>query len=451
MVTAFTVESYSWLQQDPGDTNSQLLARISLQLSSLSSGPGFVNSTVPALSLDDARSFAPTPVSVNVNILWILSLTLSLLAAFFAIAVQQWLRHLPLPPGITLREAVRLQQFRQEGLHRWQVPGIVSLLPILLQVAVVFFFAGLLLLLQSLNRTIALLFSVVPGTGLLTVLGTTFIPIISPRCPYKTPLIPTALTVLQWCSYPITLLLCGLGFAVDLVFRAKPVENMLFRHGYWVVYRNLYHRRLEHLQRYVREFGLHIYVNINDFWTNLEIHTLLDKDSQVMDSAALSRGLASARSDIFSLIQTCLQDLSESSKIACVRNAISSSPINLSEDNMVSFALGHSVPIGLVHSERLLSGRHQDMIVATFPSTLIGSDDFYTRNDISHFLIVLRFLNRSSTPSCPNRRFYARLLFNLRAHQQFDGRSWWWTGKRILATLLYEESCRYPFTRAGVS
>ena len=134
-----------------------LLARLSLQLSALTiafmnanpASSGLINSTAPALSLPDVASrFVPVSYAVPVNVLWFLSLTLSLVSAFFAIAAQQWLRQLRIPPDMPVRRAVQLLAFRQDGLKTWQVPSIISLLPLLLQIAVGLFLVGLFLLLQ---------------------------------------------------------------------------------------------------------------------------------------------------------------------------------------------------------------------------------------------------------------------------------------------------------------
>lgn len=50
----------------------------------------FSNSPFPALSLSDVESlFSPVSYVVSVNTLWVLSLTLTFISAFFAIAAQQ--------------------------------------------------------------------------------------------------------------------------------------------------------------------------------------------------------------------------------------------------------------------------------------------------------------------------------------------------------------------------
>ena len=131
VVTAFAAVSLQSLQPDDTQTSVQLLAGISRQLASFTITPEFMNSSAPSVE-PSASPFAPTRLAVQVNTLWFLSLALSLIAALFAIAAQQWLRHLRLPPHLAARTALKLRQLRYESLRVWQVPGIISLLPMLL-------------------------------------------------------------------------------------------------------------------------------------------------------------------------------------------------------------------------------------------------------------------------------------------------------------------------------
>ncbi|EJD48842.1 hypothetical protein AURDEDRAFT_26511, partial [Auricularia subglabra TFB-10046 SS5] len=70
VVTAFTIESYQWLQNDSDDASVQLLARIANLLNE-SDAP------IPPPS----TSAIPDGAAARINIYWFLSLTLSLAAA----------------------------------------------------------------------------------------------------------------------------------------------------------------------------------------------------------------------------------------------------------------------------------------------------------------------------------------------------------------------------------
>ncbi|THG92464.1 hypothetical protein EW026_g8447 [Hermanssonia centrifuga] len=58
VVTAFTVESYQWLRDDPAATSVVLLAQISDKMTSFSVAAGFINSTEPNPRPIDTSSFA---------------------------------------------------------------------------------------------------------------------------------------------------------------------------------------------------------------------------------------------------------------------------------------------------------------------------------------------------------------------------------------------------------
>ncbi|KAI0770758.1 hypothetical protein BC629DRAFT_1269774, partial [Irpex lacteus] len=155
VVTGFVVASYPWLQPAGPDPflQVQLLAQISGQLASLSVSPGFINSTAqPSPSLTVPPSSGPTNVQILINTLWFLSLGLGLVTSLLAIVVLQWLREYRVPGYLTMRDRVRLRQLRYQGLIKWGVPQIVSILPVLLQVALILFLTGLCDLLESLNK-----------------------------------------------------------------------------------------------------------------------------------------------------------------------------------------------------------------------------------------------------------------------------------------------------------
>ncbi|KIP04113.1 hypothetical protein PHLGIDRAFT_76500, partial [Phlebiopsis gigantea 11061_1 CR5-6] len=101
IVTAFVIQSYPSLQQSQGDTSAVLLARISLQLASFTVSSGFVNSTM-ILDKTLAVEAGPGSREIWLNGLWFLSLTMSILTAFFGILVQQWLRSLALPGHLSV-------------------------------------------------------------------------------------------------------------------------------------------------------------------------------------------------------------------------------------------------------------------------------------------------------------------------------------------------------------
>jgi hypothetical protein len=80
-VTAFTIESYKLLQEDYTQTTADLLRHISHQLA---------NSSIPAAPQNS--EFQVQIGDEKVNVLWFVSLSLSLFVALFGIFFKQWMR-----------------------------------------------------------------------------------------------------------------------------------------------------------------------------------------------------------------------------------------------------------------------------------------------------------------------------------------------------------------------
>ncbi|PFH47004.1 hypothetical protein AMATHDRAFT_125991, partial [Amanita thiersii Skay4041] len=191
-LTAFVVESYRWLQEDYAQTSAHLLAQLSLQVNAIANN---VNMT---LSVHQKQaSFTPDAKSVRINIFWFLSLVLCLSTVIVGILCFQWLREFLRQQPLSDRDAIIHRQMRFEGLIAWRVPEIVWTLPVILQLSVFLFFAGILDLLWSLHYVVATVISLGMGLTMSFVAFTTVAPLLqdvikkSPplfQCPYKSPL-----------------------------------------------------------------------------------------------------------------------------------------------------------------------------------------------------------------------------------------------------------------------
>ncbi|KAJ3557309.1 hypothetical protein NM688_g1543 [Phlebia brevispora] len=374
VVTAFTVESYTWLQQDSGDATNTFLAHISLQISSFTTTPSFVNSSAPALPFQNVTSaFTPPAIAVPVNTLWVLSLTLSLLSAFFAIAVQQWLRQLRLPADIPARRAVELLALRADGLKTWQVPGIISFLPLLLQVAVVLFLIGLLILLRSLNATVAIVFGIVAVLGLMAFLVSTFIPLLSDRCPYRSPVVPTVLIVLQWLSYPICLLAVVGIFPFNAILRSPAGQAILqaeiIPFAVWDFFDDFdiwFHRKL---LAYIKSFGQHMFVDVGQFWLQREyqqVLTLNDVKASKLRQSSVARVLLMCSLPSFARLFSCMRRFSSDewrgvSRVMVMHSLDIFLP-GSSFRGVVDY-YGNVVPRAESYIRHWLSSRHSDLLL----------------------------------------------------------------------------------------
>ncbi len=367
MVTSCTIESYSWLQDDSTDLSLKVLTQISLQLSSLTINAGFINSTAPPVLLSSPGApSSPTSVALKVNTLWILSLTLSLIAAFYAITVQQWLRRAGLPQHLSVRDSVRLRQLRYDGFYSWRVSPIVSLLPILLQVAVILFLVGLLLLLYSVNSGIALIFTIVSGIPMLFFLIMTLIPLFLTRCPYKSPLIPTLLVVLKWCAFPMVLIICIAAVILleplRLVFHQTRVFNTV----------NAMSDSFNTLFSHMAGFRGRLVVDIDRFWTDRELDRLTSRRHS-LDPRAVSWALCSLPRHRIVHVKDCMRDFSQIESIFCVllaaARSLGTSNIDFWNDSdFVRFSPFCPVnPRMLAAVNRQFTEQHRDSLLEVLP------------------------------------------------------------------------------------
>ncbi|KAJ3474160.1 hypothetical protein NLI96_g12618 [Meripilus lineatus] len=186
VVATLIVEALNRLQQDPADTTAQLLRQISMQLNSLSINSGFINSTYMP---PPPPPFSPVPYSLLVAILWSISLVLSLVTASLGMLVKQWLREFLAKSNVSPEQCCQVRQFRIPGLRKYKVTEIAGFLPIILQIALVLFFIGLILFIRPIHTSVANLISVFVGIWLSFIVVTTLLPLFSPSCPYKTPVL----------------------------------------------------------------------------------------------------------------------------------------------------------------------------------------------------------------------------------------------------------------------
>ncbi|KAJ3487601.1 hypothetical protein NLI96_g3417 [Meripilus lineatus] len=189
VLTAFIIEAYKLLRRDSADVSVQLLMQISMQLTSLAINPGSINSTYVPSPLP---SFSPDTSAVWINALWFGALVLSLVTSSLGMLVKQWLREYLENPQVSPQRYCVVRLFRLRGLRSYKVSEIASVLPLILQLALILFFAGLVLFILSIHQTIAIFITILITSWLLFVLGTSYAPLFSPSCPYKTPLLKSA-------------------------------------------------------------------------------------------------------------------------------------------------------------------------------------------------------------------------------------------------------------------
>ncbi|EJD36813.1 hypothetical protein AURDEDRAFT_33844, partial [Auricularia subglabra TFB-10046 SS5] len=128
--------------------------------------------------------------STRINIYWFLSLSLSLSAALVAILAKQWVREYERDAGRTPPEAMGIRHMKYEGMNAWQVSGIISSIPILLQAALALFLIGIVELLWRLNVRVTIPVTIVSSSAGLFYLATTILPSLNFLIWYFTPASP---------------------------------------------------------------------------------------------------------------------------------------------------------------------------------------------------------------------------------------------------------------------
>ncbi|KAI0675898.1 hypothetical protein C8Q78DRAFT_964498 [Trametes maxima] len=288
-VTAFNIESYKLLQEDPDEKTADLLNKIYIQLAT-----GNASSAIKPLS--NNAVFRPDARSVRINILWFSSLVVSLVSASIGILTKQWLREYTRSAASSPRENARIRQLRHEGFTAWKIPLTIALLPVLLQIALALFFTGLLDLLWSLNTSVAGVITVIVTLSLSFLVITTVMPTFRGDCPYKSPQALGVYLVTQGMIRVLSLI----AFKVySWLGWGRPkwpliIDPSLFSHGRRVVATwllGLIHRRFFSNWR-EREMAI-----VHNSAARLDQRVLADADATFMEDDFLCRTISFCLND----------------------------------------------------------------------------------------------------------------------------------------------------------
>ncbi|KAL1731403.1 hypothetical protein EV714DRAFT_209064 [Schizophyllum commune] len=136
IVTNFVVQT-SQTPSNTGDTTVALLLEIIAIQRAWANDP----------RVEDVASFSVPPSSPDsspwINRCWYLSLIFSLLAAFGAVVVRQWLQEYESDITGPPKRRALVRHYRRVGLEKYKVHLIVPILPMLLHVSLLLFFVGL--------------------------------------------------------------------------------------------------------------------------------------------------------------------------------------------------------------------------------------------------------------------------------------------------------------------
>ena len=127
------------------------------------------------------------------------SLATSLLATFGAVLVKQWLGHFKMTrfEGNDLPERCKRRQLKLDGLKRWRFNTVVSILPILVQLSLLFFGIALSANIWTQEHTVASVIIATMAIGVFFNFFTVMASLTSVDCPFQTP-VSVALYRIPW-------------------------------------------------------------------------------------------------------------------------------------------------------------------------------------------------------------------------------------------------------------
>ena len=186
-MATFVTQTHQSLLSDPQEALGDLLVELIAVQRAAANGSAVNN--VP-FSRSMATPFVPSSSDVWINSLLFASLVLSLLTAFIGVLAKQWLYQYITVASGSPQDRALVRQARALGLQEWHVPMLIAALPVILHISLALFFAGLVVLLHSILREVAYLATSLVCLVYLAYMISTVLPIVYPRCPYRTGLTP---------------------------------------------------------------------------------------------------------------------------------------------------------------------------------------------------------------------------------------------------------------------
>ncbi|KAN0140888.1 hypothetical protein V8E53_001332 [Lactarius tabidus] len=228
VIATFLNMSYNNLFPDETATTNNLLTQISLQLVDISNG---VSSQTDATFII-AQPFTPSASVIRINVIWFLSLVLSIASALNATLFQQWSRrYLEVTRNrVAPHKRARTRAYMFNGITSFKMSRAVKAMPILLHLSIFLFFSGLVEFLWNANSTVGhwvLGFISVLSLAYLTF---TVLPNLYLNCPYSTPVSELSWRFSQYLLLSILHLIQGLE-SLSLQYRTHGLSR-------WTRWRN---------------------------------------------------------------------------------------------------------------------------------------------------------------------------------------------------------------------
>ncbi|KAG9122876.1 hypothetical protein FRC07_000562 [Ceratobasidium sp. 392] len=141
------------LKPDPAQSSAQTLLLISQTLTAIANGHTAPSSIQGG---PDSTIFSPSRSAVVVNILWLLSLSLSVAVSLIAMLAKDWCYKFMSGRTGPIYEQARRRQERWNGMERWKLTEVLAHLPGAMHLALLLFAAGLCVHLWDINASVAI-------------------------------------------------------------------------------------------------------------------------------------------------------------------------------------------------------------------------------------------------------------------------------------------------------
>ncbi|KAK0432062.1 hypothetical protein EV421DRAFT_1719853, partial [Armillaria borealis] len=143
IVSNFIAQSSANLQPDYQELSAYLLFdQINIHRA-IANGTSLDN--IMTSGADPNAHFTPKTLDSWINVLWLMSLTLSLATALFAMLADEWYCHYLSPVGGDPQVRSHTRHLWYKGLLNWHVSSCIGLLPLMLHLSLFLFFVRLFL------------------------------------------------------------------------------------------------------------------------------------------------------------------------------------------------------------------------------------------------------------------------------------------------------------------
>ncbi|KAG9122357.1 hypothetical protein FRC07_001320 [Ceratobasidium sp. 392] len=168
------------LKPDPAESSARTLLVMSNMLAAIANGQNVTTSDPEYMELPE---FSPSQTAIIVNVLWFLSLSLSVAVSLAAMLAKDWCYKFMSSRSGPAYEQARRRQKKWNGMERWKMKEVLTYMPVMMHLALL----GLCVYLWDINVKVALPVVVVTSLAALVYICATVLPKMDPFCPYSTP------------------------------------------------------------------------------------------------------------------------------------------------------------------------------------------------------------------------------------------------------------------------